>query len=137
MLEKKTPCKIVKSLTVKGPWRKLRWLQVFKNPPGGRALCCHFLTLQTGLVETCLLLSGFGGNENYDIIIFKRVCDVIKTRGKNNKRVCDVIKTGDKMQNHAVKLRSFVNLRPLKAEFEGFCFMTRWKVVQPSKERPS
>ena len=100
---------IVKSLTVKGPWRKLRLLQVFKNPPGGRALCCHFLTLQTGLVETCLLLSGFGGNENYDIIIFKRVCDVIKTRGKNNKRVCDVIKTGDKMQNHAVKLRSFVN----------------------------
>ena len=36
---------------------------------------------------------------------------------------------------HVIKLRSFVNLRPLKADFSDFGFIASCSVVQPSKER--
>ena len=52
----------------------------------------------------------------------------------NNKRVYDVIKGVENLQNHAAKVRSFVNLRPLKAEFDAFELIRSCNVVQPSKE---
>ena len=54
---------------------------------------------------------------------------------KYNKRVYDVINLSKSCQVHVIKLRSFVNLRPLKADFSDFGFIASCSVVQPSKER--
>ena len=53
----------------------------------------------------------------------------------HNKRVYDVINLSKSCQVHVIKLRSFVNLRPLKADFSDFGFIASCSVVQPSKER--
>ena len=53
----------------------------------------------------------------------------------HNKRVYDVINLSKSCQVHVIKLRSFVNLRPLKADFSDFGCIASCSVVQPSKER--